>query len=87
MLLAQSNGDGTATISLSIPEVAAEGSLAVLAGSDTTSGTLCSIVNLLLRYPQVYKNLREEIDKFYPYGENALDCRYHPQMHYLEAVM
>ena len=59
----------------------------MFAGSDTTSSTLCSIVNLLLRYPEAYIKLREEIDQFYPFGENALDCRYHPQMYYLEAVM
>lgn len=67
--------------------VVREGVVVVVAGSDTTSTTLCAMLYLLMRHPNVYRKLQEEIDKYYPSGENALDCKHHTQMQYLDAVM
>ncbi|THH32436.1 hypothetical protein EUX98_g1785 [Antrodiella citrinella] len=67
--------------------VVAEATLAIVAGSDTTSGTLTNILYLLMQHPQVYKKLQEEVDKFYPQGENAMNCDFHPDMVFMEAVI
>ena len=42
---------------------------------------------LLMKHREAYKKLQEEVDKFYPLGENALDCRHHANMVYMEAVV
>lgn len=67
--------------------VTSEGALALVAGSDTTSSVLSNVFYCLLRDPESYKRLQEEVDKFYPPGENSLDPRHHNSMLFLEAVM
>ncbi|TCD68353.1 hypothetical protein EIP91_010991 [Steccherinum ochraceum] len=67
--------------------VAAEGSMVILAGSDTTAATLSSIMFYLIQDPHSYKKLQNEVDTFYPPGDSALDCKYHSQMPFLEAVI
>ena len=48
---------------------------------------LSSIFYCLLRNPEAYARLQAEVDKFYPPGEDSLDPKHLPDMHYLEAVM
>lgn len=86
-MLLQNNDDCAAAATPPLAVVAAEGMMAILAGADTTSTTLSNIMYLLMRYPSVYRRLQDEIDKFYPPGENALDCAHHLEMTYLQAVM
>ncbi|THH32439.1 hypothetical protein EUX98_g1780 [Antrodiella citrinella] len=83
----QNNEDGHDSVSTPLYDVVAEASLVIAAGSDTTSLALSNILYLLMRYPQAYKRLQEEVDKFYPHGENALDSAFHPEMMFLEAVI
>ena len=64
-----------------------DGILAVTAGSDTTASALTSIFFCLLTHPDVYSLLREEVDKFYPPGEDVADSKHLPEMEYLNAVM
>ncbi|KAH8091068.1 cytochrome P450 [Cristinia sonorae] len=71
----------------SINTVASEGFLVVLAGADTTSATIATTLWCLMRHPAVYKKLQEEVDRFYPQGENALDCKHHGELTYLDAVL
>lgn len=59
----------------------------MIAGSDTTASVLGSIVYCLIRYPDVYKRLQAEVDKFYPPEADSLDPVHHANMPYLEAVM
>lgn len=40
-----------------------------------------------MRNPDYYQLLRDEVDKFYPPGEDASDPKHHNQMPILEAVM
>ena len=67
--------------------LANEGFLVILAGADTTSIVLSNAFYLLLDHPDVYKRLQEEVDRYYPAGENALDPVHYPKMSYLDAVM
>ncbi|KAI0821898.1 high nitrogen upregulated cytochrome P450 monooxygenase 2 [Trametes gibbosa] len=64
-----------------------EGILAVIAGADTTSSALTSIFFCLLTHPEAYRRLREEIDRFYPPGEDPCNLQHHLDMHYLSAVI
>ncbi|KAI0687961.1 cytochrome P450 [Cerioporus squamosus] len=70
-----------------IQQLVNDGALAIIAGADTTSGALTSLVYCLLVHPEVYERLQAEIDKFYPPGEDALSTEHHREMHYLTAVI
>ena len=59
----------------------------MIAGSDTTATTIANVFFLLLQHEDKLKRLQEEVDKFYPHGEDALDPRHYVDMRYLEAVM
>ncbi|KAJ8462070.1 hypothetical protein ONZ51_g11136 [Trametes cubensis] len=70
-----------------IPHLSDGTLLAVIAGADTISSTLTNLLFCLLTHPRVYMRLQEEIDQFYPPGEDP--CDRHPplEMHYLTAVI
>lgn len=61
--------------------------LVIVAGADTTATTLSNVFYHLMCNPNSYKRLQEEVDKFYPQGEDALNTQHHVNMPYLEAVM
>lgn len=86
-ILPQNNEDGAEDKSPPPQVVIPEGVLISIAGSDTVSAMISAAVYLLIQHPQTYKKLQEEIDHSYPPGENALDCGFHPEMHFLDAVM
>ncbi|KAL6308816.1 high nitrogen upregulated cytochrome P450 monooxygenase 2 [Sparassis latifolia] len=81
------NEDGKAEAQPPFAHVISDGSLAVIAGSDTTSGVLTSLFFCLLSHPEAYANLQAEVDKLYPPGENALDTKHHGDMAFLNAVL
>jgi cytochrome P450 len=67
--------------------VASESVLALVAGSDTTTTVAASTFYNLLRNPSAMKRLRDEVDKYYPPGEDSLDPKHYTEMHFLEAVV
>jgi len=67
--------------------VTAEAMAVTLAGSLPVAFALCNILCLLMQHPHVYKRLQDEVDSFYPPGENALDCKHHADMDFLNAVI
>ena len=69
------------------PIVVSDGVLALIAGSDTTAIVTAMTVYSLLRNPTAYKRLQQEVDRFYPRGEDSLDSKHYKNMTYLEAVM
>ena len=64
-----------------------DGILAVVAGSDTTSSALTSVFFCLLTHPAAYARVQEEVDKYYPQGEDAFNPKHHRELQYLQAVM
>ena len=87
MTVQQSNEDGAEKQSPPKAVVVSDGALALAAGSDTTSTVLTAAFWCMLTRPQVYERLREEVDKFYPPGEDSTSPEHHPRMVYLEAIM
>lgn len=58
----------------SFEDLAQNGTLAIIAGSDTTSSILTAIIYYLLRNPAAYDRLQEEVDSAFPSGEEPLDA-------------
>lgn len=87
MLLCQNNDDGADPHPPALAQVTSDGNLAIIAGSDTTASVLSNLFYFLLRDPEAYKRLQEEVDQYYPPGEDATSTQHHPKMVFLEAVM
>ena len=68
-------------------DVANDGGLAIIAGSDTTSGALTATLYYLLRNPEAYDRLQEEVDAAFPIGEEPLDVTKLSQMEWLNGCM
>ncbi len=83
----QSNEDQAETESPPRHIVISDGLIALIAGSDTTATTLSNVFYCLLTHPETYKRLQDEVDKYYPLGEDALNPEHHVHMTYLDAVM
>ncbi|KAF9465832.1 cytochrome P450 [Collybia nuda] len=58
-------------------QVIAEGSLAMVAGSDTTATCLASLFYFLLCYPKCYQRLQAEIDEVFPPGSGVSNMLKH----------
>lgn len=60
----------------------------VVAGSDTTATTLSGVFYYLMRYPEVMKRLRKELDEAFPPGEGEpFDYTKLAELTFLNAVM
>ena len=59
----------------------------MVAGSDTSSSAITSVFHCLLSHPEAYAALQDEVDRFYPQGEDVCNTANHREMHYLTAVM
>ena len=71
----------------SLGDVAKDGVLAIVAGSDTTSGALTATLFYLLCNPAAYDRLQAEVDTAFPAGEEPLDVTILSQMEWLNGCM
>jgi len=71
----------------SVADVARDGSVAIIAGSDTTSSVLAAIFYYLLLNPEAYARLEEEVDSAFAIGEEPLDLLRLSQMDWLNGCM
>ncbi|KAF8269044.1 high nitrogen upregulated cytochrome P450 monooxygenase 2 [Lactarius quietus] len=71
----------------SLSDVATDGGLAIVAGSDTTSGALTTTLFYLLCNPEAYDNLRAEVDAAFPAGEEPLDVTKLSRMEWLNGCI
>ncbi|KAH9035155.1 high nitrogen upregulated cytochrome P450 monooxygenase 2 [Lactarius deliciosus] len=72
---------------LSADDLALEGLLAIVAGSDTVKGTLSCALYYLVCNPTVYNRLQEEVDAAFPSGEEPLDVVKLSYMEWLNACI
>lgn len=68
-------------------DAAADGTLAVVAGADTTSSALASLFYYMLQSEDLYRRLQAEVDTVYPKGENPLSIQKHADLPLLAASM
>ncbi|KAF8205670.1 high nitrogen upregulated cytochrome P450 monooxygenase 2 [Mycena galopus ATCC 62051] len=68
-------------------EVVADGVLSIIAGSDTTSIAVSSFVWFILRHPDIYRRVQDEVDSVYPDGESLLDTFKHDELRFLTACL
>lgn len=79
----------TSKTPLTVDEVAANGELAIIGGSDTTAVSLSAVFFYITLHSECYTRLREEIDEIFshdPY-EDPFDRKRLADMKYLNAVM
>ena len=71
----------------SIHDVAEDGRLAILAGSDTTSSVLTALLYYLLLNSEAYEHLQGEVDSAFTSGEEPLDAVKLSHMEWLNGCM
>jgi len=64
-------------------QIAQNGQLAIIAGSDTTSSVLTAALYYLLLNPEAYESLQAEVDGAFPSGEEPMDVTKLGQMEWL----
>ncbi|KAH9035154.1 high nitrogen upregulated cytochrome P450 monooxygenase 2 [Lactarius deliciosus] len=68
-------------------DIAQDGLLAIIAGSDTTSSALTAVLYYLLCNPAAYERLQAEVDGAFPDGEEPLDVMKLSQMEWLNGCI
>lgn len=69
-------------------EVASDGVLAIVAGSDTTSTVLSGLFHFIILDSRCYGRLQAEVDSFFSCGKiDPFDTTLLAEMPYLNAVM
>ncbi|KAF7377786.1 hypothetical protein MSAN_00202000 [Mycena sanguinolenta] len=71
----------------SLKTSAADGIVAVVAASDTTTSALNSTVWFLLSNPECYRRVRQELDTVFSDGDDPLDVNKQPELHFLSACI
>lgn len=71
----------------STPDILSDGTLAIVAGTDTIKSTLAAIFYHLLLNPTCYQRLQREVDEAFPNPEDPMDFKKLGEMEYLGACM
>lgn len=83
----QNNEDGAEAVSPPLPTIISDATTAVVAGSDTAASVLCCAFFFILTHMVIYSKLKEEVDRYYPLGEDPCNTQHFTKMVYLDAVM
>jgi len=79
--------EGLEPVKPSLHTVHSDGLLAVVAGSDTTATAFTAMWYYLLLNPSKFERLRNEIDTYFPPGEEPLEFMRMVNMPYLNGFM
>lgn len=63
------------------------GTLAIIAGADTTASGVASLLYFLMRNKSCMSRVQEEIEHVYPDADDPLDSSKHGDLKYLNACM
>lgn len=85
--LPQSDEEGSMKVPPSLPTMIADGLLAIIAGSDTTSTVLTSVIYFLLRHPEAHQRLQAELAENFLPDEEPTDPVRLSRMPWLNACM
>jgi len=67
--------------------VANDAGLVIIGGADTTSTIMAILFYLLIKHPNSYNRLREEVDQYFPGDEEPMDTTKQAEMPFLNAVI
>ena len=82
------DGDDLETSKPPMAEIAADGALAIVAGSDTSATALSHAMYFLLLHPKCMQRLRGEIEAYYPGTMDPLsEFALQAEMPYLNACL
>lgn len=70
-----------------VADVLSDGTLAIVAGTDTIKTTLSAIFCHLLLNPTCYQHLQNEVDRVFPSPDDPMDFSKFTEMEYLDACM
>jgi len=70
-----------------VPDILSDGTLAIVAGTDTIKTTLAATFYHLLLNPTCYQHLQCEVDRIFPNPEDPMDFHKLSEMEYLDACM
>lgn len=85
--MSQSDGGDLGRQRPSVADVLSDGTLAIVAGTDTIKTTLAAIFYHLLLNPTCYQHLQDEVDQVFPNPEDPMDFKKLKEMEYLNACM
>lgn len=71
----------------SVSDILSDGTLAIVAGTDTIKTTLAAIFYHLLLNPSSYQRLQDEVDQLFPSPDDPMDFNKLKEMEYLDACM
>ncbi|KAK7019301.1 cytochrome P450 [Favolaschia claudopus] len=71
----------------SLSQVASDGVLTVVAGSDTTSTAISCFMWFVLSNPEIYHRVQAEVDSVYGEGDSTLDSSKHEELRFLIACL
>lgn len=71
----------------SVSDILSDGTLAIVAGTDTIKTTLAAIFYHLLLNPSSYQRLQDEVDQIFPTPDDPMDFNKLKEMEYLDACM
>lgn len=70
-----------------VEDILSDGTLAIVAGTDTIKTTLTAVFYHLLLNPACYQHLRDEVDQAFPNPDDPMDFRKLSEMEYLDACV
>ncbi|KAF7312845.1 hypothetical protein MKEN_00968500 [Mycena kentingensis (nom. inval.)] len=79
--------EGHEKVKPTVPEVVADGVLAIIAGSDTSAVALSAFIWCMLANPAVYKRVQLEVDAVYPDADAVFDSDKHLELVFLTACL
>ena len=87
LTMSQTDDDGLERRRPTVADILSDGTLAIVAGTDTIKTTLAAVFYHLLLNPTCYQHLQDAVDQAFPNPEDPMDFNKLKEMEYLDACM